>query len=285
MEGIISTCDVFQTDSEIVNRIYETCNNYQIEYSDDADNSVCAIYFSSNDIYFPNNEEIFTKRIINKNFFEWYHTRIAKAHKHIFLRDIFKQWYLKGINKTINSPDKLSIFLQKEVKGYSNVITIGSSAGGYAAILYGSLIGAQTVFTFNPQFEINSLLERSNETINPLVFRLKDRMNKWFDIVPFITPKTEIYYFYSKKSPWDKEQHNHIPPMCNLHQISFQTAHHGIPFIKKALPVILNANIGTLNSFEKHTHNPIIFSIKLIGLYNTISGLVTQLYQAYKKRR
>lgn len=285
MEEIILTCKVFQTDSEIVCRIYETCNNYQIEYGDDADKDVCAIYFSSNDIYFPNNEETFTKRIINKNFFEWYHTRIAKAHKHIFLRDIFKQWYLKGINKTINSPEKLAAFLQQEVKGYGNIITIGSSAGGYAAILYGSLIGAQTVFAFNPQFEIKSLLERSEEAINPLVFRLKSSMSKWFDIVPFINPKTEIYYFYSKYSQWDKEQYDHTIPMQNLHQICFKSAHHGIPFIKKALPVVLNASNDFLNNLEKHTHEPIIFSIRMIGLYNTVSGLVTQLYRAYKKRR
>lgn len=285
MEGINSICYVFQTDSEIVNRIYETSSNYQIEYNDTAGNNTCAVYFSSNDIYFPNNEEIFTKRIINKSFFEWYHTRIAKAHKHIFLRDIFKQWYLKGINASIDSPEKLAAFLQQETKGYDHIITLGSSAGAYAAILYGSLIGAHTVFAFNPQFEINSLLKRSSEAINPLVFRLKSSMSKWYDIVPFINPKTEIYYFYSKNSPWDKEQHNHIISMQNLHQICFKSAHHGIPFIKKALPVILNANSEFLNGLEKRMHNPIIFSIQMVGLYNTARGLIMQLYQAYKKRR
>lgn len=276
---------MFQTDSEIVNRIYKNSNNYQIEYENDSDKSICAVYFSSNDIYFPNNEEIFTKRIIDRNFFEWYHTRIIKAHKHIFLRDIFKQWYLRGINASIDSPEKLSAFLSQETKGYEQIVTLGSSAGGYAAILYGSLIGAHTVFAFNPQFEITSLLKRSSEAINPLVFRLNGNKNKWYDILPYMNPNTEIYYFYSKNSQWDKEQHSHIIPMQNLHQICFRSAHHGIPFIKKALPVILNANNELLSNLEKHTHNPIAFSIRMIGLFGTISGLITQLYQAYKKRR
>lgn len=285
MEEINLTCYVFQTDSIIVNKVYETYTNYKIEYSDDGDNSVCAIYFSSNDIYFPNNEEKFTERIINKHFFEWYHTRITKAHKHIFLRDIFKQWYLKGINSSINSPEKLSEFLLQETKGYHHIIALGSSAGGYAAILYGSLIGAHKVFAFNPQFEINTLLKRSSEMINPLVFRLKDSMSKWYDIVPLINSKTEIYYFYSQNSQWDKEQHKHIIPMKNLHQICFNSAHHGIPFIKNALHVILNANNEFLKSLEKQIHNPIIFSIRMVGLRCTIIGAITQLYQVYKKRR
>ena len=285
MEEINLTCYVFQTDSAIVNKIYETYTNYLIEYSDVDDDSVCAIYFSSNDIYYPNNEEIFKNRIIDKNFFEWYQTRFAKAHKHIFLRDIFKQWYLKGINASINSPEKLSKFLQQETKGYKHIITIGSSAGGYAAILYGSLIGAHEVFAFNPQFEINTLLKRSSEMINPLVFRLQGSMNKWYDIVPFINLKTEIYYFYSQNSQWDKEQHKHIIPMKNLHQICFNSAHHGIPFVKKALPVVLNANNDFFYSLEKKIHNPIIFSIRMVGLRCTIIGAITQLYQVYKKRR
>ena len=65
---------VFQTDSEIIRGVYETNNNYLIEYSKDGNADTCAIYFSSNDIYYPNSEEIFTKRIVNRNFYEWYHT-------------------------------------------------------------------------------------------------------------------------------------------------------------------------------------------------------------------
>ena len=132
---------VFQTDSETVRRVYETNNNYLIEYSKGGDADTCAIYFSSNDIYYPNLEGIFTKRIVNKNFYEWYHTRINRASKHIFIRDVFKQWYLAGINAKIDSPEKLAAFLKQETQDYTNVITLGSSAGGYAAILYGSLIG------------------------------------------------------------------------------------------------------------------------------------------------
>lgn len=157
MEEINKTCYVFQVDSDIVQQVYNEQNNFLIEYDNQGNKNWCAIYFCSNDIYYPNTEEIFRKRIVEKNFFEWYHSRINMASKHIFVRDVFKQWYLMGINAKINTPEKLTEFLRKETEGY-NIVTIGSSAGGYAAILHGSLLSAKYILAFNPQFEIKSLL-------------------------------------------------------------------------------------------------------------------------------
>lgn len=108
---------MFQIDSKIVRSVYATEPNYIIYYDESSEENVCAIYFSSNDIYFPNTEEIFRKRIVEKNFFEWYHTRV-KARKHIFVRDVFKQWYIEGINTIINSPEKMEEWLKTETLGY-----------------------------------------------------------------------------------------------------------------------------------------------------------------------
>lgn len=108
---------MFQIDSKIVRSVYATEPNYIIYYGESSEENVCAIYFSSNDIYFPNTEEIFRKRIVEKNFFEWYHTRV-KARKHIFVRDVFKQWYIEGINTIINSPEKMEEWLKTETLGY-----------------------------------------------------------------------------------------------------------------------------------------------------------------------
>lgn len=185
MEKIKPAYYVFQTDSEIVKLVYEKQDNYLIEFNEEGDKKLCAIYFCSNDIYYPNTEDTFRKRIIQKNYFEWYHTRINKAYKHIFIRDIFKQWYLAGINKDINTPNKLIEFIKKETKEYK-VITVGSSAGGYAAILYGSFINTTYSLVFNPQFEIKSLLEKSSEEKNPLLFRMKNERFDYFDITPYI---------------------------------------------------------------------------------------------------
>lgn len=284
METIASQKNyVFQTDSEIVRQVYQQENNYLIEYTPKGNPNCCAIYFCSNDIYYPNTEEIFRKRIINKNFFEWYHSRIEKASKHIFVRDVFKQWYLAGINQHINTPDKFLDFLKEETKGYE-LITIGSSAGGYAAILYGSLLHAKQVLAFNPQVEIESLLKRSSEAKDPLIFRIKDERTQYFNILPYINKNTDIFYFYSNKSQWDIEQNKHIRDIPNLYKIAYHSKHHGIPFLKVALPITINLNNNQLKQLSKKSHNPIWFTIQTVGVKQTIQGFFQQAYQAYKKR-
>lgn len=276
---------VFQTDSDIVRKVYNENPNYLIEYSDNCERKdYCTIYFCSNDIYFPNTEEIFNKRIIGKNFYEWYNLRVSKSHKHIFVRDIYKQWYLTGINAEINNPEKLLDFLRNETAGYK-VITLGSSAGGYAAVLYGSLLQADQVMIFNAQFEVSSLLSRSTEKINPLLFRLKEEaVSKYFDIKKFINENIDIFYFYSNKSKWDVEQYKHIKDL-KINKISFSTAHHGIPFLKTCLSKVINSDKDTLLSLTFSTQRPYLFSVKTVGFWNVLSGLISQAYKAYAKRR
>ncbi len=277
---------VFQTDSQIVKKVYRENPNYLIQYSDDSPNrEYCTIYFCSHNIYFPNAENVFIKRIVEGDFYEWYGNRIRKSHKHIFVRDLFKQWYLTGINSEIDTPQKLLELLQQETKGYK-VITMGSSAGGYAAMLYGSLLKADQVLAFNPQFEVKSMLTRSDENNDPLIFRLKDTpLAEYYDLRNWVDPKTvDIFYFYSTKSTWDKEQYEHSKDITGIHRIAFSTAHHGIPFLKVCLPKVINLDKKTLFGFTGKVQHPYFFSVKMVGLWNTLSGLTSQIYKAYLKK-
>ena len=273
----------FQTDSEFVKKVYREQSNYLIEFNEKGDRKWCAIYFCSNDIYYPNTEDIFYKKIIEKNYYEWYHLRIKRAYKHIFIRDIFKQWYLAGINITTNTPEKLIQILQKETKDY-NVITLGSSAGGYAAILYGSFINTKYTLAFNPQFELQSLIKRSSPQKNPLLFNINDKRIKFFDITNFISSNIDIFYFYSNASSWDIDQCNYIKGYTNIHKIEFNTKHHGIPFLKVALSKTINLDIKKLKSLSLKTYSPIIYTIQMVGVKETLKGLYQQLIKFVKKK-
>ena len=60
METINKSMFVFQTDSDIVRNVYDTQHNYLIEYNEQCkDKTYCAVYFCSNDLYYPNVEDIF----------------------------------------------------------------------------------------------------------------------------------------------------------------------------------------------------------------------------------
>lgn len=273
----------FQVDSEIVKSIYQNQENYKIEYSVGIPKEYCIIYFSSNNIYFPNIDQIIHKEIIVKNKFEWYKTRVHYGYKHIFIRDIQKQWYLGGINSRINTPQRLLSFLKKETKGF-RIIMIGSSAGGFASVIYGQLLNAEKIYTFNGQFEISSLLNTSSEALDPLIFRNKDNLNlrNWYDTRNFISNPSTIYYFQSINSKWDIDQYDHIKDL-KINQIPFKTSNHGVPFLSANLPEVLNFSTLTLNQLTKKINNPLTFSIKTIGIIRTISALTVIVKFGLKK--
>ena len=288
MENIIS---VFQSDSQEVNEYYRNNPNFIIQYSqiDDPDakrerKSYCAIYFSSHDIYYPNHPEAFKKQLVDRNRFEWYGTRIKKARKHIFVRDIKKQWYLNGINKELNSIEKVYEMLKVETKGYE-VVTVGSSAGGYAAILFGQLLKARSIFSFNGQTQLYDLLETSNESKNPIVFRKKNdsSVNSYFSLKKYISSPENIFYFYSNKSDWDLIQYEHIKHL-DMHFLGFKTSHHGIPFVKVSIPKVINLESEKLQSLAKENHSPIFFSVKLNGLKKVSLFLFKQIKRKLRNR-
>jgi len=267
---------VFQTDSQIIEEAYSSNPNYLIEFSgkNGTGDQYCILYFSSNDIYFPNDEQSFKNQLLKKNKFEWYNTRIEKGKKHIFLRDIKKQWYLTGINHEINSIEKLAAFLRKETKGYKT-IALGSSAGGYAAVLLGSMINAETIYTFNGQFMLNDLLSTSSEKIDPIIFREQNNpeINQYYSLRPFIKNTKSIHYFYSDRSDWDLVQFNHVSDF-KIQFIPFRTSHHGIPFLKTNLNRILNRSTEQLQGFVGKVNNPFLFSIKIDGLLKTTKDII-----------
>lgn len=282
-------CQVFQVDSDIVKSAYNELDNYLIisdEKSEKKKTPMCVLYFSGHSIYFPNEGSTFENEIIKKNRFEWYGMRIKEAEKHIFLRDIHKQWYLSGINAKINSPEKLLFFLEKETDGY-DIVCVGSSAGGYAAILYGSLLGAKCVYAFSPRLEMHSLDKYSEESVNPIYFRLRNtERKKYMELHTYIKgSKVPMYCFYPINSFLDKLQLEYINQYQidnnpNFHMIKFNTWKHGVPFPKVALMPILQIT-PALSEFENKINNPILFSIQVVGIIKTVSGIWKQLKKRY----
>ncbi|MEN9306941.1 MAG: hypothetical protein RL173_873 [Fibrobacterota bacterium] len=273
----------FQIDSDVIKTEYNN-NNYLIELDEAQPDGYCAIYFSSHDIYFPNTEEAFRQRVIKKNFFEWYRTRFPGVRKHIYLRDIKKQWYLSGVNSSINSPSAILDFLKAETRGLK-ILVIGSSAGGYAATLFGNLLGAERIINFNGQSDLNVFLRDSTESENPLLFQLqKSELSAYYrlsSILPTISPET--FYFYSDKSAQDL-LHFHSLKSTSATTIAFNTSHHGIPFLKCALEEILSKTNAELKQLSRKRHHPLYFSIQQSGLLTVSKFLLNLVIQQVIRR-
>jgi hypothetical protein len=139
---------------ELMSMYEQQSSNFKIITTKCA-NKKAYIYFSSNGLYFPNTKDAFTKTIIEHDRYEWEKNLVPNVEKHILVRDLFKGWYLKGINQKIGSLEALTSFLSEETEGYE-VSMIGSSAGGFAAVFAGIHLQAARIFNFNGQFNLEN---------------------------------------------------------------------------------------------------------------------------------
>lgn len=75
----------------------------------------------------------------------------------IYLRDMNHNWYLNGLEGIGNSVDEVKEFLSQKSKEYEApyVLSLGTSAGGFAALLYGSLLQVDEILAFSPQTFMN----------------------------------------------------------------------------------------------------------------------------------
>ena len=91
----------------------------------------------------------------------------------VFFIDHEKCWYHKGIQGITSNIDETALYINSIIKDkyYKNVIFMGNSAGGYAAILFGSICNVNHVISFIPQ----TILENP---IDSNYSNLKDIINK-----------------------------------------------------------------------------------------------------------
>lgn len=77
--------------------------------------------------------------------------REFKTADRLFVRDLHRHMYHSGIEDATHSVDESVGYLREKMRGYRRVVFMGVSSGGYAAILYGSLVHASAVVAFIPQ--------------------------------------------------------------------------------------------------------------------------------------
>lgn len=129
----------------------------------------------------------------------------------IYLRDLKHNWYVNGVVGVGDDVEGVAGFLRARLKelGTSKVITMGASAGGFAAILYGSLLGVHRIIAFSPQ----TFMDRFHRTIY-YDYRWKDRFQQIYagnrSNRPFLDLKRivrnykgKVALFYDKKHRLD----------------------------------------------------------------------------------
>lgn len=85
--------------------------------------------------------------------FEFMGTLARLDTKHAFVRDAEMSWYQRGVKGVGTDVDSVATALSRllDVACPERVVFIGSSAGGYAAILFATLVEVDEVLAFGPQ--------------------------------------------------------------------------------------------------------------------------------------
>ena len=113
----------------------------------------------------------------------------------IFFIDRHQCWYHKGIKDITNNIDETTLYLNNIIRSgmYETVIFMGTSAGGYGAILFGSICSnVSHVISFIPQ------------TI------IKNPINLKYSNLKKIINKSTKYILYGDKSVKDINDNHHI---------------------------------------------------------------------------
>lgn len=84
---------------------------------------------------------------------EFMRTFLAKNISVIFIKDFWQCWYQKGLLGLTKNIDETASFLKQELLKVNpkKIIFIGTSAGGYASILFGILLNIDEILSFSPQ--------------------------------------------------------------------------------------------------------------------------------------
>lgn len=235
--------------NELVEKKYRE-NNYIIDETG-SDSGKAIVFFSSHGIYFPNSEEAFYEKMIVDDYYDWRniskHKLIQKYFsKIVFVRDVYKQWYVTGINNKIDSINKLRDFLKKETFGYE-VTTCGSSAGGYMALLMGVLLDAERIIDSCGQHDL--LLH----DFNPLIDKyLNDKSrSRYYRLKPYLQGHEDnIYYFYPAQCDYDIEQSLAVGDSITK-RFAMRGTKHGETIRTICFPYVLTMNREKLDFLQK----------------------------------
>ncbi len=287
--------NVHHTQKAIVQHCYQDLPNYLIEVNADSDTDICAIYFSSNGIdAMCEDDNDFEEIIVRKNRFEWKKNRIQIAKKHIFIRDVFKEYYVEGINKDLNTCDKLLEFLRSETKNMK-VITVGSSSGGYAAILFGILLKAEAVFSFTGQFSLYHISLQSNPKRdpdhNPLLYKhLNDPVYSKYYHLPALMMDSSVPIFHlTSNHRLDYMQKELVKSYYNVYMFDIRGDDHVFPCYIFSMGDVINSPVEELKELSEEYRGRSIgkfmFSVRLSGLLKTVRRFIKMKLRAVSTER
>ncbi len=170
--------------------------------------------------------------------FEFYKASEIIEENKIFLRDFDQSWYHAGLkDKSINI-DTTAMYIENTINNIrpEKVFFVGNSMGGYAAILFSSLIGKGEAIAFAPQTFISSdLRKKYNDTRWPQqiakTLALSTTKKEVHDLRSFLSRQksnNRISIFVARDDVLDLNHAVHVKDCPGVDIFEFDTGGHSL---------------------------------------------------------
>lgn len=166
--------------------------------------------------------------------FEFYKSSRIFDHNKIFVRDFRQHWYQSGLKNISHDVDSTAEYLYSRIRSINpeEVVFIGNSMGGYAAILFSSLLNTGSAIAFSPQTTIglSSKLALGD-------FRWKRALSRtyinslakknYFDLLPLLAKEGRKNRISIHVSALDKQDMRHAVRIANQPLVTLNTYNFG----------------------------------------------------------
>lgn len=156
----------------------------------------------------------------------------------IFVRDVSKSWYQNGAPPCTASVGDLCLELKHRIadSGATKVVFVGSSMGGYAAILYSALLGIGSAIAFSPQTfvgPLNRLAYFDHRWMRPIAktWVTSFGRDRCWDLLPVLRrkqPPVGITVYYAAKHRLDRAHAMRLAEVPNVNLVGIEGHDHNI---------------------------------------------------------
>lgn len=171
--------------------------------------------------------------------FEFRKATEAMSVKRLLVRDLHMAWYHRGLpgQSTTLSGVAESLTEIVAVHDIDRIVAAGNSAGGYAALVFGTLLGADVVLSFAPQtvLDLDALAalgdHRWDDLLQPLsATGALDR--RWTDLRQslrrFRKPNTSYQVYFDESLAVDRLHAERLSGLPGVSLIRFGTGNHAL---------------------------------------------------------
>lgn len=185
--------------------------------------------------------------------FEFYNSSKIIDENKIFIRDFSQCWYQNGLSKKSKNINSIAKYIEYQIKEINpkKIFFVGNSMGGYAAILFASLIGKGHAIAFAPQTFISPMLRLKYRDFRwkRQIFNMYKKSifkPKVWNLKPFLLNSKGnqiISIFVSKEDTLDYIHASHLKNISCVNVYEFEMGGHGIVTLLRdegKLPLIMS---------------------------------------------